>query len=504
MRDEAKFLGVILDRRLSYGPHITRLKDKCAGRMNILKVTSRMTYGADRTTLLLLYRSLIRSVVDYASVVYDGALTSTKQPLDSLHHACIRIATGAFRTSRRASLLVDAGEPPLDLRRKRLSLLYICKVKQNPDHPAHDWIFDQDLVDRFSASGQRTSRALCLRTQSWLQSTDIDLDSLSTLYASQVEPWRLKGVCCDLSLMQHSKSSTMTHELKQYALEKLEYYSDFRTFFTDGSKGPEGVGCAFVSGRVSRRFKLPDVASVFTSELYAIYQVLKHIRRHRYNRCLIVTDSASSMMALRCQVNPSALVTRILELLTTTCSQGGEVKLLWVPSHVGIEGNEKADGAARAAARSSHVRCLKVEADDFKPLINRVVAQEWQNRWDREPDCALRRLHPSISSWESSSRRNRVEEVALTRLRIGHCHATHSHLLTAGAPPVCEYCGAPLTVRHVLSPRDICEPLRAKKLQYLPDATLEEVLGNQATIPIKKVLSYLRSINFNIIYKPHA
>ena len=502
LRDEVTFLGVTLDKRLSYGPHIARLKDKCTVRMNILKVTSRMSYGADRTTLLRLYRSLIRSVIDYASIAYDGALDSTKQPLDSVHHACIRIATGAFRTSRRSSLLVDAGEHPLDLRRKRLSMIYACKIKQNPNHPAHDWIFDRTLTDRLSLTRRSSSRALCLRAHSWLENAEIDLNSLSTRYVGKVEPWRRRRFYCDLSLLQHSKSSTVAHELKQYALEKLDSYNEFRSFFTDGSKGPEGVGCAFISGTVVRRFKLPDIASVYISELYAIYQALKHIRRHEYSRCLIVTDSASSAMALRSQTDTSALVTRILELLTNIYSEGSEVKLLWVPSHIGIEGNEKADEAARAAVHSSCVRPLKVEADDFKPLINRIVSEEWQGRWDKEPDCALRRLRPNTSTWESSNRRNRVEEVALTRLRIGHCYATHSHLLTKGAPPVCDHCGAPLTVKHVLSPRDICEPLRAEKLRYFPDVCMGEVLGNQATVPIKKVLLYLRGIHFNIVYRP--
>ena len=91
-------------------------------------------------------------------------------------------------------------------------------------------------------------------------------------------------------------------------------------------------------------------------------------------------------MALRFQTNTSALVTRILELLTNICSEGSEVKLLWVPSHIGIEGNEKADEAARAAVRSSCIRPLKVEADDLKPTINRIVSEEWQGRWDREKD----------------------------------------------------------------------------------------------------------------------
>ena len=118
----------------------------------------------------------------------------------------------------------------------------------------------------------------------------------------------MKGFCCDLSLTQHSKSSTLAEELKQLALERLECYAELRPFFTGGSKGAEGVGCAFVSGTTSRRFRLPDMTSIFTVELYAIYQVLKHIRRHNYSRCLIVKDSASSVMALSGQIISSSLV----------------------------------------------------------------------------------------------------------------------------------------------------------------------------------------------------
>ena len=55
---------------------------------------------------------------------------------------------------------------------------------------------------------------------------------------------------------------------------------------------------------------------------YATYQELKHIRRHDHSRRLIVTDSASSAMALRFQTDFSALVTRILELLTNIYSEG--------------------------------------------------------------------------------------------------------------------------------------------------------------------------------------
>ena len=56
---EAKFLGVLFDKRLTYKSHFKTLREKCFRSLNVLKCVSRTSYGADRSTLLLLYRSLI-------------------------------------------------------------------------------------------------------------------------------------------------------------------------------------------------------------------------------------------------------------------------------------------------------------------------------------------------------------------------------------------------------------------------------------------------------------
>ena len=74
--NEAKFLGVIFDRKLSFIPHIKYLKAKCLKALNLLKVLSHTSWGADRTILLHLYRSLIRSKLDYGAIVYGSARKS--------------------------------------------------------------------------------------------------------------------------------------------------------------------------------------------------------------------------------------------------------------------------------------------------------------------------------------------------------------------------------------------------------------------------------------------
>ena len=79
----AKFLGVVFDRRLTYRDHFKALRERCFRSLNVLKCVSRTRYGADRSTLMLLYRSIIRSKLDYACFVYDSASEASKRTLDS-------------------------------------------------------------------------------------------------------------------------------------------------------------------------------------------------------------------------------------------------------------------------------------------------------------------------------------------------------------------------------------------------------------------------------------
>ena len=57
---EAKFIGLIFDSTLSFIPHITSLKSRCTKSLDLIKVLSNTTWGADRKVLLRVYRALIR------------------------------------------------------------------------------------------------------------------------------------------------------------------------------------------------------------------------------------------------------------------------------------------------------------------------------------------------------------------------------------------------------------------------------------------------------------
>ena len=96
---EAKFLGLIWVTKLTFEPHIKYPKAWCQKSLNILKVLSRTEWGADQTTLLKLYRSLVRSKLDYGCIVYGLASKVVLVKLDPVHNQGLRLSLGAFRSS---------------------------------------------------------------------------------------------------------------------------------------------------------------------------------------------------------------------------------------------------------------------------------------------------------------------------------------------------------------------------------------------------------------------
>ncbi|KAI5723741.1 hypothetical protein M8J76_010312 [Diaphorina citri] len=63
-----KLLGLHFDTKLKFKQHLTETKSNCLNRINLMKIFCNKTWGADYKTLLQLYRSYVRSKLDYACV----------------------------------------------------------------------------------------------------------------------------------------------------------------------------------------------------------------------------------------------------------------------------------------------------------------------------------------------------------------------------------------------------------------------------------------------------
>ena len=124
VEEQVKFLCLFFDKKLSFIPHIKYMKDKCRKALQLLRVKSSKDWGGDRTTLLRIYQSHIRSKLDYGCIVYGSARRSYLAVLDPIANQGLRSCSGAFRTSPIESLQVETGEPSLETRRLKPAILY--------------------------------------------------------------------------------------------------------------------------------------------------------------------------------------------------------------------------------------------------------------------------------------------------------------------------------------------------------------------------------------------
>ncbi|GBM75774.1 hypothetical protein AVEN_7013-1 [Araneus ventricosus] len=73
------------------------------------------------------------------------------------------------------------------------------------------------------------------------------------------------------------------------------------------------------------------------------------------------------------------LTFNILELHDRLTTRGFTILFCWIPSQVGISGNELADNLARSATNSLN---FSVPVNDVKKYVKSILHSKWQAQWD--------------------------------------------------------------------------------------------------------------------------
>lgn len=97
-------------------------------RLNILKG---IKYTVDRTTLRKLYKSLVRPLMEYADVLWDGCTESESDLLEHAQYEAAKIVTGAMKGTNKHRLMQELGWEDLKTRRAIHKLLLYFKIVNN-------------------------------------------------------------------------------------------------------------------------------------------------------------------------------------------------------------------------------------------------------------------------------------------------------------------------------------------------------------------------------------
>ncbi|XP_037811763.1 uncharacterized protein LOC119603706 [Lucilia sericata] len=93
-----KILGVTFDSLFTSPAHATAITHKLRSRNKVLKALAGSTWGMDKETLLATYKTIGRSVVNYAAPVWSPSLSDTQwRNIQSCQNAALRTVTGCLQ-----------------------------------------------------------------------------------------------------------------------------------------------------------------------------------------------------------------------------------------------------------------------------------------------------------------------------------------------------------------------------------------------------------------------
>ena len=384
--------------------------------------------------------------------------------LDSVHHAGIRLATGAFKTSPIPSLLTDAGELPLDLHRQKAMLRYWIRLQRLPNSIALQVARNAGLSRQYELH-PRLPQPYGFRVKELLRNSDLPRNGVLPFKFSVTPPWKLPHITfCNyfIGVKRHMNEV----EIWSIFMEHVEVHENSTWIFTDGSKSHNGVGYGVYSNDFYCKGALPVFTSIFTAELLAILKAIERIIIITGTRFTVFSDSKSVLQSLAVFNSINPLVQKIQQWVFLLSLKGVLIDFCWVPAHTGIHGNEEADRLAKVAATNLPPRNCQVLCNDFLTKIRSFVLDLWQLQWHNIGINKMRDITNVIMPWKYGSMPRRWETV-LCRLRIGHTRLTHGYLMAGDQQPVCDDCLVPLTIRHLLVE---CPSLNDFRRRFLSEA----------------------------------
>jgi ribonuclease HI len=382
---EYKFLGVTVDKELRFGKHSENVVAKAKKRVNILKCMSGKDWGNSQESQRRIYLQYIRPCLEYASPGWAPWRSANQiQELERVQNDALRAITGMAKRCPTDFLRLQAGVEPLADRLKKNDEILWDKYARLPDTDARKGLASDAVKTRLTTRlGWRNCTAPRMRV--WDIKRDVATPALP--------PWKeLTNLTVEYVRLDKKKSDYTSEELRVKAMAKIASIKEDTTIYIDGStSGKQEFGGAGVYAEGNDSFPLHEecvpagrYCSSFTAEGCAFLHALQWIEQFEHSA------PPSPSLAMRNQLdaeqdeglvgsepatdpNPTVLVctdsmslTRALEsndwrdadpwmksIKQTLHRMKTNIKLLWIPSHCDIPGNDRADELADRGAKLS-------------------------------------------------------------------------------------------------------------------------------------------------------
>ena len=220
---------------------------------------------------------------------------------------------------------------------------------------------------------QNSSSSQFIHRSLWISVTNVHKSILP-----KIPPWIKKPqVILQLNKLRKTKTHPSSYLEKFHSI--LLHHPDHQYIFTNGSKDNNKTACAAVLNKTIHKKALPMKSSIFTAEVCVIDLARNIISWDKHNKFIIFFDLFSVLTSLRNKKLENPLIVKLLSRLDSMSSHK-KIILCWIPSHIGMSRNERADSAAELALDLSP-EVISIPYTNLTPTISKFLYTKWQQWW---------------------------------------------------------------------------------------------------------------------------
>ncbi|XP_051167219.1 uncharacterized protein LOC127285311 [Leptopilina boulardi] len=378
---KVKYLGIILDHKLLWNHHINYLISRISRANNVIKVLAKVSSGPSPEVLRVVCKGLMEAIGNWGVSLFWKAAQTHLKGLDKAIFSSIRVATGLLMSTPIAILLSEFGFIHPGLVRAERAQQTVLRNAQWQLHPTLMSLksLSRDL-DGFSLKLPRESLGvLCsywaaegLMDMMWPteRASYFDLEWSRIQFGEQADS--ITGL-----LWKDDQNTEIP--FREYLNEEC---GNNLLIYTDASLNPSTLrsAIAFYIPEMNIQYgvRVSSFHTVKSLELLAMFAAAQFSRTFELKNILLISDSRNAVSEMGKPLLGNYEVSRIVQELKLTFelyrNQGlGEVKILWIPSHSGITGNDRADYLARTATEFPTVARNKVDYADLKLSIKKDI-----------------------------------------------------------------------------------------------------------------------------------
>nr|CAI5851364.1 unnamed protein product [Callosobruchus analis] len=314
-----------------------------------MKSLTRVWWGSDQKTLMTMYKAIVRSHLDFGMTCIMKTSKANWNKLNNVQYQALRTALGCMKSTPIRALLAEAGETPLDIRRNWLAARICVKLLARTE----DKITNQ-VINIYTLMLENRQYGRNYDQSALMEGTDQALHYNNQIYKDERLPcfhftyhMQIKNLNF-IKLNLHKEA----YNEKAFINEIKEKASEYKLVFTDASVEPKshacGIGIYSEDQNIQIYRKLRDHTAICTAETLAIREAIR-IMGKRTDKLAVITDSLSALQAITKQGidKDQDYITLSTREEIILAEQDCNIKLIWVPSHTGIAGNEQADRLAQ-------------------------------------------------------------------------------------------------------------------------------------------------------------